>query len=132
MVGISKKTYKQKRGENMNKKTILAILLLSLVVLLPVSDVSAITANTGGGNYVAGPTLTQMIGLVGNFIITIIAILGIIFLVWGGILYVTSAGDETQVEKAKTTITYAIIGLFVAGFAYGIEVIVLGQFQTGL
>jgi ABC-type Fe3+ transport system permease subunit len=41
-------------------------------------------------------------------------------LIWGGIRYTTSAGNQNSVTAAKNTILYAIIGLVVAVFAYAI------------
>ncbi|EKE16015.1 MAG: hypothetical protein ACD_11C00054G0005 [uncultured bacterium] len=41
----------------------------------------------------------------------IIAILSLIFVVIGAVMYVISAGNSGMVEKAKSTITYSLIGL---------------------
>jgi hypothetical protein len=38
----------------------------------------------------------------------------------GGLRYVMSHGDQTQMEEAKKTITYAIIGLIVIVLSYAI------------
>ena len=42
---------------------------------------------------------------------TIIVTLALVAIVWGGILYVTSAGDSKRIESAKQAITAALIGL---------------------
>lgn len=52
---------------------------------------------------VLGSALSTMQGL--------IVILGIIFIVIGAVLYVTSAGNESQMSLAKSAITAAMIGL---------------------
>jgi hypothetical protein len=44
----------------------------------------------------------------------IIAILSVIFIVIGGIMYITSAGNETAITRAKSTITAALVGLAIA------------------
>lgn len=54
------------------------------------------------------------------WILGFIGLLGIIFLVYGGLRYVTSAGSESEAEEAKKIITYAIIGLFLTASAYAI------------
>jgi hypothetical protein len=51
------------------------------------------------------------------FIVGFLSVFGIII---GGILYVTSSGDSSNVTKAKNTITYSIVGLVVAILAYAI------------
>ena len=44
----------------------------------------------------------------------LIALLCIVFIVIGGIMYITSSGDEKMIERAKKTITGAMIGLAIA------------------
>ena len=46
----------------------------------------------------------------------------------GGFRYVTSQGDQTQMQSAKNTILYAVIGLIVAIAAYAIVSFVVTQF----
>lgn len=53
--------------------------------------------------------------------------LAVIFIIIGGIQYTTSAGDSNKVTKAKTTITYAIIGLIMS-LSVGIVISVLNAF----
>lgn len=44
----------------------------------------------------------------------------VIYLIYGGFAYITSAGDTSKAEVAKQTITYAIIGVVVIALAIGI------------
>lgn len=60
-----------------------------------------------------------------NGILYFVGILSVVMLIWGGILYTTSAGDSNKVTTAKNTIMYAVIGLVVAIFAYAIVNFVL-------
>jgi len=112
----------------MLKKTILAVILLGLV-LAPVSA-GAITINNPNSTF-STTSFYQVANNIANFIFGFIVILSIIFLVWGGILYVTAGGDEALIEKAKSTITYAIIGLFIAGVAFAIVTLVLNTIING-
>jgi hypothetical protein len=45
-------------------------------------------------------------------------------LIWGGLNYVASLGSQEQSQKAKKTITYALLGLLVIGFSYAIVALV--------
>ena len=63
-----------------------------------------------------GGVITDII----NIMLFIVGILAVIMLIFGGIRYVTSTGDQTRVTGAKNTIMYAIIGLVVAILAYAI------------
>lgn len=54
-----------------------------------------------------------------NWFIGTAGIVAVIFLVTGGIGYITSAGDSGKLQKAKTTIIYSLIGLAIVGLALG-------------
>ncbi|MDO4871204.1 MAG: pilin [Candidatus Saccharibacteria bacterium] len=53
----------------------------------------------------------------------------VIVLIIGGIRYVISSGDSGQVQSAKNTILYAVVGLVVVIMAYAIVNFVVNQFQ---
>lgn len=61
-----------------------------------------------------------------NTVIFLVGALAVIALVYGGFLYVTSAGDAGRVKTAKDTIIYAVIGIVVAILAYAIVNFVVG------
>lgn len=60
-----------------------------------------------------------------NFIIASIAILSVFYIAWSAVLYITAGEDEGQVEKSRSIIAYALIGLFIAAAAYAIELFTL-------
>jgi hypothetical protein len=55
-----------------------------------------------------------------NIMLFIVGILCVVMIVYGGIRYTISRGDKGEVEGAKNTIMYAIIGLIVAIVAYAL------------
>lgn len=60
-------------------------------------------------------------GFVGKFYgvgLSIIGGLSVLFIIYGGYLFLTSQGNQLQVEKGKMYITYAIIGLLFAVFGF--------------
>lgn len=59
-------------------------------------------------------TFTQIGSKVLNFLLSIVGIVAIIMLVFGGFTYLTSVGDESKAEAGKKIVTYAIIALVVA------------------
>ncbi|MBR3323440.1 hypothetical protein IKG16_00955 [Candidatus Saccharibacteria bacterium] len=42
----------------------------------------------------------------------------VVFVIVGGVNYMTSAGDAAKIEKAKKTILYAVIGLVICALSY--------------
>lgn len=59
-------------------------------------------------------SIFNIIGNTMNYLLAILGFIGIIGFVIAGILYLTAAGDEGQIEKAKSAMLYSIIGVIVA------------------
>ena len=55
-----------------------------------------------------------------NVVIGITGIIAVIFIIIGGVQYMTSTGDAGKITKAKNTILYAVIGLVVVILAFAI------------
>lgn len=70
------------------------------------------------GDEVAG--LDEAITSILNAIIAAVGIVAVVFVLIGGINYMTSNGDAAKLEKAKKTILYACIGLAVCALAFAI------------
>lgn len=71
----------------------------------------------------AGTSVTEPEVIIGSIVSTIVGILGlvaVIFILVGGVQYMTSAGDPGKTKKAKDTILYACIGLVVCVLAFAI------------
>lgn len=68
----------------------------------------------------------------GAIVMAVLSLLGVIFMIliiFGGILWMTAGGNEQRVDKAKTTITRAIIGLAVVLLAYAISIFIVSVFS---
>lgn len=55
-----------------------------------------------------------------NTVLYAVGIVSVVMLIYGGLRYVLSGGDNKKVTDAKNTILYAIIGLIIAILAYAI------------
>ena len=58
----------------------------------------------------------------------IVGILAVVMIIYAGIRYTTAHGDKGQVESAKNTLMYSIVGLVVAIIAYALVNWVTGLF----
>ena len=61
-----------------------------------------------------------------NAVFVILGIVAVCFIIYGGFLMTTSAGDPGKVAKGKSTIIWGIIGLIVSILATTIVNFVLG------
>ncbi len=55
-----------------------------------------------------------------NFFLYFLGFLAVAMVIYGGILYVTSGGEEGQTEKAKKVLLYAIVGIIVILLSFAI------------
>jgi Type IV secretion system pilin len=85
----------------------------------------AFFGNTNGGTATAIKAVAQ--GTLGGNIVTLInyllgflGIVAVAFIIYGGVLLVTSAGNEEAVGKAKKIVTYAAIGFVIIALSYTI------------
>lgn len=60
---------------------------------------------------------TEMVTNAIQWVIGIAGTVSVIFVVYGGILYVTSSGDPNKAQRARNMIMYALIGLAVVALA---------------
>lgn len=66
-----------------------------------------------------------------NGIIGLLFVLVTLYFVWGIVLYVGAAGDETKMKNGKSHMIWGIIGMAVMAGAWGIVNILLNTFGVG-
>lgn len=79
-----------------------------------VSDEVKAAAGCGGTTGTLDSALTSIL----NAIILVMGIVAVIFIIIGGVNYITSSGDSNKVKKAKDTILYSVIGLVICALAF--------------
>lgn len=60
-----------------------------------------------------------------NFVMVLGALLVFLYLIMGGIEWITSGGDKSKTESARNKITAAVVGLIILAASYAILLIVL-------
>ncbi len=73
-------------------------------------------------------SLSSVLTTVTNILLFLMGAVSVIMIIIGGFRYVTSQGDQTQMQSAKNTILYAVIGVVVSIAAYAIVSFVVAQF----
>ena len=110
---------------------------VATVLTLSAGKVMALTVQEGAEAARADGMPTELVGPNGTFtnitntILYAVGIISVIMLVWGGIRYIISGGDNKKVTDAKNTVLYAIIGLVISVLAYAIVNFVLNTIGTG-
>ena len=119
------------------KKFLIAALVSLGIVVTPLAMDAPVFANaksevTSGVSSVNDGNSTDLPSFITNIVNILLFLAGaiaVIVIIIGGIRYVLSSGDSGQVQAAKNTILYAVIGLIVVIMAYAIVNFVINQFQ---
>ena len=107
----------------MTKKIIYPILIV-VGLLLVVGYSSAETNNISITNPLNVNTFQDLLTQIATGIGTLIASLGVIMLIWSGILYLTSGGSQERLGSAKKALIYAVLGIAI-GVAANLIVIIV-------
>ncbi|MCK5060943.1 hypothetical protein KAR28_00165 [Candidatus Parcubacteria bacterium] len=86
-----------------------------------------------GAGYDVDSNTNNVNSLIAIIIRTALSLLGVIFLallVYGGYLWMTDKGNEDQVKRARNLISAAVIGLIIVLSAYAISIFVLDQLAS--
>ncbi|MBI2002990.1 hypothetical protein HYT45_04075 [Candidatus Uhrbacteria bacterium] len=65
-------------------------------------------------------SLATLVGTIISYAMGIIGTILLVLILYGGFLWMTAAGNEDQVTKAKDIIKNSVIGLIIIVLAYGI------------
>ncbi len=108
-------------------------------VATPASALTALqnlNAAMGATASSAGITTTQSLPqLIGSFISAALGLLGVVLVVlviYAGFLWMTAAGNEEKIKKAKGMITSAVIGMIIIFAAYAITSFVIASLTTAV
>ena len=70
------------------------------------------------GGLVVNQTETSLLKTIVNWLLSIVAVLALLALIVGGVMYIISFGSEEGTKRAKRIIIYAIIGLLVVFLSF--------------
>jgi hypothetical protein len=118
----------------MRKKIFISVFLASvflsfLVLFQPAFAIEPLLRDTADTRYSGGCIsdgncqLNDFVVLairVSQIILALTGSLSLLALIYGGVLFLISAGNTERVSKAKSTIFYAVIGIAVVFFSYTI------------
>ncbi len=101
------------------------VLVVTLVTALPVSA-QLKKFEVGSTGLQPGDDLLKSVEKVVNVLLGLVAFIAVIVLVYAGVKYIISFGEEDEAEQAKRMILYALIGLVVVGLSAVIVNFTLG------
>jgi len=103
----------------------LLIIFVSLFILYSKISIAEVGAPSSGGvvqlSNPLGPgsdTPTELIGTIINAVLGIVGSLALAMFIYGGLIWMTAAGNQERVTKGKNILIWATIGLAVIFSAY--------------
>jgi hypothetical protein len=131
---------------NRKIKLILNILALTFILLIPGITFAQNTnspvnqglnniqtqAFPGQNGQTGANTVVGFIAMLIKIVLFVSGALAVLFVIIGGIMYLTSAGNEEQATKGKKTITYALVGIIIIILSYVIVNVVVNLVNCGL
>jgi len=95
-------------------------------LISPSDNPSSVSSATGGESSFRSIVLTIV-----NFILSFLGIIAVLFVIYGGFLYVTSAGNSEKVDQGKKIITYAVVGIVIILISFALINTILGAANPG-
>ena len=90
-------------------------------LISPDDNISAVAGATGGeGN------LRTLLQTILNFFLGFLGFVCVLMVIYGGVLYITAAGNEDNATKAKTILTYTAIGIILIFISFALVNTLLG------
>ena len=89
----------------------------------------ALDAGTDCSSDPNGVSLNSVIGTIVNIFSFVIGVVAVIMIIVAGYRYVVSGGDSSKVSTARSTITYALVGIVIAVMAQGLVRFVLNNLK---
>lgn len=89
-------------------------------------QIGAIKSLTGGES-----DLKTLVATILNFFLGFLGFVMVVMIIYAGVLYVTSAGNEENVGKAKKILLYCVIGVILIAISYAFVSTLLGAASGG-
>lgn len=98
----------------------LALVFLVLPMAVGAQPVDGLGQFQEAAGIASGPTLPVILGRIIQTVLAFLGIVAIIIIIYAGLKYMRSEGDEAKIEKAKKTIIMATIGLVIMFSSFAI------------
>lgn len=94
-------------------------------LIAPTDNLTTIAGATGGEG-----SFRAIIKRIVDYILLFLGLIAVIMIIYGGFLYVTSAGNEENVAKGKKILIYAAVGIVIILISFALVNTLLGAAAT--
>ena len=117
--------------------TFLSLFATTSFLSAPYADAFNLSMGDGASSARGVDQATSLFGATGifttlsNVMLFLVGAISVLMVVIGGLRYVISGGNSTNITTAKNTILYAVIGLVISILAYALINFVIGSLIPG-
>lgn len=110
------------------KKKILSALVLAAVLAVPTVAAAQVNIGSYGNTFGLGTSdLQATVIKIVQWVLGFLGLIAVIFILYGGFVWMTAGGNEDKVATAKKVISAAVVGLIIVLLAWAIVTFVVGQ-----
>lgn len=95
-----------------------AALIIPLILLLGMAGGDALAQGKFVNPLGDIDSLTPLIKNIITWMLSLVGILALGAIIWGGVLYIVSGGNDSRIQMAKQIIFWAIVGLVIVTLAF--------------
>lgn len=114
---------------NLNTKTLTFVFLTFLNIALAIAPFAF--AQEGLKNPLGSNDLETVIQNIIKAVLGLTALVAVGFVIYGGFLYISAAGETSQIDQGKKAIYGAVVGLIVIGLAYALVEFIVNALGGG-
>lgn len=86
----------------------------------------------GRGGYSVSQSLPDLIGLIITAVLSVLGVILLVLIIYAGFIWMTAAGDDKKIKKAKDILAAAVVGSVIVISSYAISTFVIGALQNTL
>lgn len=106
---------------------IVLFLIITPALYAQAIDIPGLEETAGAANIDRSFTSPEVaVTVIIQWVLSLVGVLFLILMIWGGFSWMTSGGNQEQIKKARRTVTSAAIGLIIVLSAYALTVYIGG------
>lgn len=96
--------------------SVLSVLTISMLIAIPLSSnaVDPVPWNPQPMPAAGSPDIWLILAKILQYFFNFVLVMGLVFIIYAGYMYMTASGDETKTKKALNAFIYALIGVAIA------------------
>lgn len=100
--------------------TVAVLLVISFLILQFAVPSDVLAASIGISNPLKVDSIQALISVVLKFVVNLLAIAGVLYIIWTGFMFVRAQGNPGELETAKKSFLNALIGMAIILGAWAI------------